>query len=291
MPSLSLSLMLAALLPLAAQEQGGPRGDEPQERAPAPVGQDRPASRPASRPVVPPAVGPKAALELAAKARDFAGGKAGWAKVKSIVFTINGRHRLLWDKVGGRVRIEPCGAAASEDPDEARQKVLYYEEKADKGWIGDKQDDVATRMARSIWINDIYWLLFPLMALDNGVRLDFAGLEEGGTGDEKPGPDEKRLVVTFDEKAVRHGAEYVLWIDEKTGRIRRWDYVAKPGADALSFWFDRYTKVGPLTLSLERPILGTKEVLQFTDVAVDVEVDEAVWRSGDLVLGAIGVKR
>src|SRR5687768_14239715 len=101
----------------------------------------RPATRPESRPRPSPQTRPQAsatgspeALALARKVYEFAGGLEGWVKVDSIVFTFAGRHRLLWDVKGGKVRIEnllefPPGNRGTP------WKVLVYDVAADSSLL------------------------------------------------------------------------------------------------------------------------------------------------------------
>ncbi len=259
---------------------------------------DEPSTRPATRPTTHPAKGVRApavqgspeALSLAQKAKAYAGGEQGWAKVQNIVFTFFGGRRVLWDRKSGRVRIEPYGKVTRVDPEGSKSQVMYYETKKDRGWIGGKQTKTTTTIARATWVNDTYWLLFALKLLDPGTKLRVMGLDEGWMGEKKPDPGMIRLHMSFENVGETPKNEYVVWIQEKTGKIHRWDYYQTSMKKPISWFFEDYKKVGPLFLSLKRSQVHGKGTLLLQDVAINVQIPESTWKSEDLVLDRIGRK-
>ena len=254
----------------------------------------RPKSRPTSRPVGSPARNPARgspeALAIAKKAKTYSGGDVAWSKVKNLVFTFRGHRRMLWDRKKGLVRIEPFGKVTRADPEGARKQVMLYDQRKDKGWIGGKSDKVTTKIARATWVNDTYWLLFSLKLLDPGTRLRIMAIDEGSMGEKKPDPGILRLHMSFDNVGVTPKNEYVAWIEQKTGKILRWDYYRTSMEKPLSWYFEGYKKVGPLLLSLKRTRVHDKGVLLLEDVDINVPIPDSIWKSTELMLGQIGRK-
>lgn len=108
------------------------------------------------------------------------------------------------------------------------------------------------------FVNDQYWLLFPLhLAWDKGIRLESAAAE---TAEGKSGGEAWRLTVTYpSEGGYTPGDAYDLFVDS-AGTVRRWIF-RKGNAEKASRetrWSAPVSK-GPLRLSLEREGLARPE--------------------------------
>jgi hypothetical protein len=130
-----------------------------------------------------------------------------------------------------------------------------------------KQPTEQVKKVDASFVNDNYWLIFPLRlswdqtaavtAYQAPVKLPI------GTG------QAQRLVVKYpDNEGYTPGDVYELFID-KSSRIVQWIY--RKGGDIkptrITTWED-YNKVGPLTLSLDHRSPDGVFRVWFTDVAV-----------------------
>jgi len=73
--------------------------------------------------------------------------------------------------------------------------------------------------AKSIWINDSYWLVMPFKLLDPGVTLKDAGQRKLGTGEPA---DVLRL--TFDAVGDTPRNAYDVFVTQDTHRVAEWAY-------------------------------------------------------------------
>jgi hypothetical protein len=130
-----------------------------------------------------------------------------------------------------------------------------------------KGADEAAKKVDPWFVNDNYWLLFPLRLFwDQSATV---------TADEEPvelpiGPGKaRRLVVRYPaNEGYTPGDVYELFLD-KSGRIAQWIYRkgGDPKPTRVTTW-EEHRRVGPLTLSLDHH--GPDGVFRvwFTDVAV-----------------------
>lgn len=269
----SLLPLLFALLTLDSVAQEA----KPPEPAPP---TSRPTSRPtAAKPATAPttATGDEAALTLARKVHAFAGGSEAWAKVDNVVLTFVGRRRLLWDVRAGKVRIESVGKSAQQPG------PIVYDINAHRALqLGDAKAAKPTAdNAKGQWINDFYWLLVPLKVLDAGVALSIDARDK----DDAEGV--ARLRLRFAAVGMTPDNEYVLHVEERTGRVVRWDFFSDAKAKPRSWEFAGYQQVGPLHLSLSRPMVGGQGGIELTDVAVNVELPDDLWTAEEPLLEAI----
>lgn len=117
------------------------------------------------------------------------------------------------------------------------------------------------------FVNDNYWLLFPL-------RLSWDG-SAFVTGYKAPAKlpigsgEARRLVVKYPgDEGYTPGDVYELFVD-KNDRIVQWIYRkgGDPNPTRITTWED-YRKVGPLTLAMDHKSADGKFRVWFTDVAV-----------------------
>lgn len=117
------------------------------------------------------------------------------------------------------------------------------------------------------FVNDNYWLLFPLrLAWDGSATV---------ADDENPAPlpigagRARRVIVRYPpNEGYTPGDVYELFIGA-SGRIEQWIYRkgGDPQPTRITTWED-YRRVGPLTLSLDRRGTDGRFRVWFTDVAV-----------------------
>ena len=140
--------------------------------------------------------------------------------------------------------------------------TVTYERSALAGPAGEQ-----ARKLDPQFVNDNYWLLFPL-------RLSWDG-SATVTQDEAPmnlpigSGQAKRVLVKYPaDEGYTPGDVYELFIDG-SGRIAQWIYRkgGDPKPTRVATWED-YKKVGPLTLSLDHKGSDGAFRVWFTDVAV-----------------------
>jgi hypothetical protein len=188
-----------------------------------------------------------AAVELADSIMQAMGGRANWDKTRFISWNFFGRRNLVWDKHEGRVRIEAPG-----------DSIIYLVNvKTGEGKVQVKgeeltQPDSVKKMlneAKSIWINDSYWLVMPFKLKDSGVTLKYLGedtLNDGGKCN--------ILELTFKNVGDTPDNKYRIFVDLKDNLVKKWAYYENASQDSASrIWpFDNYKKYGDILLSADR---------------------------------------
>jgi hypothetical protein len=185
-------------------------------------------------------------------------GLSAFDRVESLSYTFNvkrgnkqdQRHWTWWPK-GDRVEFRPDGDA---------DKAVRYT-RADLPGAG---KDIRELDAK--FINDQYWLLFPLHL----VWDDQAEVKEVGRRDHPIGGGRSRCVVVSYPAAGGYtpGDVYELFIDDSY-RVQQWAYHrgGAPEPTITATWEDN-RPVGPLTLSLDRRGPDGNFRVWFTDMAV-----------------------
>lgn len=273
----ALLLLATSLTPLAAQES-----------RPAPVDPEPPEAAEPS----PPAAAPKPvrgsdeALALARKVRDFAGGEAALQKVRHVAFTFAGGRRLFWSLQEQKVRVENLAPPPGPGVRGQHWEVLVYDHGAAKDLLRappKPHPEAPNLSARSMWINDTYWLLVPLKVLDDGVVLSI------DPKDEADAEGVARLRLEFDGVGITPKDQYVLHVETETGKVLRWDYWRDPRRAPMSWRFEGWTQLGPVRLALSHPPVdegarGARSI-ELTDVVVNGPVPDGIWTSTERILG------
>ncbi len=188
-----------------------------------------------------------AAIELADSIMSAMGGRANWDATRFISWNFFGRRDLVWDKATGRVRIE--------SPTDST--IYLVNVKTGEGRVQMKgqelvEPDSLAKMldrAKSMWINDSYWLVMPYKLKDTGVTLKYLG-EEKNSNDVLCNV----LELTFNEVGVTPENKYQLYVGVKDNLINEWRYFKSAELDsATAIWpFDNYKKHGNILLSADR---------------------------------------
>lgn len=188
-----------------------------------------------------------AAIELADSIMHAMGGRKNWDKTRFISWKFFGRRDLIWDKHTGNVRIES-------QPDST---IYLVNEKTGVGRVRIKGTEITEPdslkklldKAKSIWINDSYWLVMPFKIKDSGVTIKYMG------EDTLKGNRYNSLVLTFKEVGVTPQNMYKLYVDKHEKLVRYWAYY--PNAmekDKVGFvrpW-DNYQNFGGVLMSADR---------------------------------------
>ena len=159
----------------------------------------------------------------------------------------------LWDVAGGRVTMQQPGAAP----------VSYA-----RSGVPDTRD-TNIRKVDAQFINDQYWLLFPLhLAWDGSAAITVAPDEPVPIG----AGTATRVTITFPPSGgYTPGDAFDLFID-KSNHVKQWAY--RRGNASIPTRTNRWEenrRVGPLLVSLDRPGSDSTFRVWFTDVAVQLK--------------------
>jgi hypothetical protein len=190
------------------------------------------------------------AIQLADSIMHAMGGRENWDNTRFISWTFFGRRDLVWDKHTGRVRIDS-------KPDSTTYLVNIN---SGEGRVKIKGNEITepdslkklVDKAKSIWINDSYWLVMPFKLKDSGVTLKYMG------EDTLKGNRFNTLVLTFKEVGVTPQNKYKLYVDIKDKLVRNWAYYTNAAQDTANWvrpW-DNYQKYGNILLSSDRSDKG-----------------------------------
>lgn len=209
------------------------------------------------------------AIALADAVMAAQGGRAAWDETRYLSWNFFGRRQLLWDKWTGDVRIDFVG----------KPTVLLVNVNTGLGQaqvdgvVQTHPDSLAkyAAMARSIWINDSYWLFMPFKLKDSGLTLRYAG----DTLRTAAGRPADWLELTFARVGDTPDNKYLVAVDKATQLVSEWRYFAHYNDAApriMSPWED-YKPYGRVLLS------GNRGPRQITDIAVYRAAPESAFRA------------
>lgn len=207
-----------------------------------------------------------AAVELADSVMAAMGGRKNWDETRFISWTFGKRH-LVWDKKDGNVRIES-------QPDSTIYLVNINDSKGRVQIRGQEltEPDSLQKMlskAKSIWINDSYWLTMPFKLKDTGVTLKYLGEDTMLTGARA-----NVMELTFEKVGDTPNNKYQVYVDLRDNLVKQWAYFKDASQDSASaVWpWDNYKKYGNILLSANRSNdRGPR------DVRVDEKLDREVF--------------
>lgn len=188
-----------------------------------------------------------AAIELADSIMEAMGGRRNWDNTRFISWNFFGRRNLVWDKREGKVRIEsaPDSTIYLLDIDDLTGRVQIRGEELTEP---DSLQKMLAR-AKSIWINDSYWLVMPFKLKDTGVTLKYLGEDTTATGLRC-----NVLELTFEDVGDTPRNKYRVYVHLKDNLVKQWAYYKEASQDSASqVWpWDNYRKHGDILLSADR---------------------------------------
>lgn len=197
------------------------------------------------------------AVILADEVMEAMGGREAWDHTRYLQWNFFGRRLLTWDKKNGDVRIESL-------PDSTLYLVNVNTLKGQvkrRGVTESNPDTLKMLLdrAKSIWINDSYWLVMPFKLKDTGVALKYIGKDttlNGQTGD--------MVELTFDKVGDTPQNKYHVFIDETSKLVTQWSFFQDAGLKVPGFTtpWGEYQRYGKILLSGDR---GERDI---TDIAV-----------------------
>jgi len=188
-----------------------------------------------------------AAVELADSIMVAMGGRKAWDETRFISWNFFGRRDLVWDKHTGDVRIE-----SAPDSTIYLVNINTMEGRVQVDGREVTEPDSLQKMlekAKSMWINDSYWLVMPYKLKDTGVTLEYLGEDTTLTGVKA-----NVVEVTFDKVGDTPENKYRIFVDLKDNLVKQWAYFKEASQDSASqVWpFDNYKKYGDILLSADR---------------------------------------
>lgn len=188
-----------------------------------------------------------AAVELADSVMEAMGGRKNWDETRYISWNFFGRRNLVWDKKDGHVRIEsmPDSTIYLVNINDMTGRVQI------KGQELTEPDSLQKMLAKakSIWINDSYWLVMPYKLKDTGVRLKYLGEDTTLSGLKA-----NVMELTFENVGDTPNNKYRVYVDLKDNLVKQWAYYQDASQDSASqVWpFDNYKRYGKILLSADR---------------------------------------
>ena len=197
------------------------------------------------------------AVILADQAMQAMGGRKAWDETRYLTWNFFGRRILTWDKHTGDVRIESL-------PDSTTYLVNIntLQGKVRRQGVDETDPDTLQLLlnrAKSIWINDSYWLVMPFKLKDTGVTLKHLGQDT--TLD---GRSANLLQLTFENTGDTPQNKYLVYLDQESKLVTQWSFFRDAGQkepDFTSPWTD-YQRHGKILLS------GGRGERQLTEIAV-----------------------
>lgn len=208
-----------------------------------------------------------AAVELADSIMEAMGGRENWDNTRFISWNFFGNRNLIWDKKEERARIESMKDSIT--------YIVDLNTSSGKVWVKGQQlmeGDSLNKMlkkAKSMWINDSYWLVMPFKLKDSGVTLKYMGEDTLKTGGRC-----NILQLTFSNVGDTPQNKYLIYVDLKDNLVKQWAYYNNASQDSANFvrpW-DNYKKYGDILLSADRSDGGGPK-----DVAVMEKINEEVF--------------
>ncbi|WP_350106865.1 hypothetical protein [Fulvivirga sp.] len=175
------------------------------------------------------------------------GGRKKWDQTRFISWDFFRRRTLVWDKHAGNVRIEV--------PQDSIIYLTNINDETGKVRIKGKEVQDADSLqnllkrAKSIWINDSYWLVMPFKLKDSGVTLKY--LREDST---LSGEAAHVLGLTFSEVGDTPNNKYEVFITKSDSLVKQWAFFGMASQDSASaIWpWDNYKEYNGLLLSSDR---------------------------------------
>lgn len=204
-----------------------------------------------------------AAIAIADSVMIAMGGRKAWDSIHYISWNFFGLRDLIWDKPGNKVRIE--------QPDDSTIYLLNMNDMTGRVKKGNEEITNADSLkkylerAKSIWINDSYWLVMPYKLKDSGVTLKY--LREDTT---MSGIKAHVLQLTFDNVGNTPDNKYEVYVDRSDKLVKQWAYFRYAHQDSASaVWpWDNYRKYNGILLSANRSDnKGPRDVEVSEDIA------------------------
>lgn len=218
--------------------------------------------------------------DVARRAIDMLAGPA-WEKARYIAFTFNvvsgGRITTSfpqrWDRYTGQYRV-----SGKDQQGNDFVVILNTNTKQGRAWKNGAEVNESSifELGYRRFINDTYWLLMPLKAMDPGVHREYVGERSDSCGHAWD-----VVKLSFDQGVgLTPGDNYWMWVNRDTGLVDEWDmHLQNMKADDLpmTVYFHDFKRIGGLLLSTRREIRGKNSNIELGDVTVSSEVPKGAF--------------
>lgn len=189
----------------------------------------------------------KKAAELVSSSWTAMGGEEKWNDLKYVSWTFFGSRHLIWDKIGGRVRID-----SPRDTSVYLVDLINLKGKVIKGGkeVTDPEElNKLLKRGKGMWINDSYWLFMPFKLQDPGVTVNYVR-EDTING----GAPSSVLALTFKDVGNTPDNKYEVYVDKSDNLIKQWAFFKDANQETPPrIWpWDNYQSHNGLLLSSER---------------------------------------
>jgi hypothetical protein len=157
------------------------------------------------------------AIILADKVMQALGGRQNWDNTRHITWNFFGRRTHVWDKWTGNYRLEADSLLVLMNLNTLEGKAWIHQ----KPVTDEAQLSQILQRAKSIWINDSYWMFMPYKLKDTGVTLKYVGKKKA-----KNGVICDVLQLTFEKVGDTPQNKYYVYVDPQTSLVAQWDYFA-----------------------------------------------------------------
>lgn len=175
------------------------------------------------------------------------GGQEKWDAIRYISWNFFGARDLVWDKWAGRVRIES-----------PKNKTIYLVNiNTLEGRVQRDGEEIThpdslaqeLQIAKSIWINDSYWVAMPWKLRDPGVTMTY--LRDDTTAS---GLAASVCELSFDSVGDTPQNKYEIYVDKSDQLIKQWAFFQDAVQDKPSaIWpWDNYKEYNGVLLSADR---------------------------------------
>jgi hypothetical protein len=180
-------------------------------------------------------------------------------------------HR--WDRWEGEARVE----APTQDGGSYVAIFNTADPEAGRVWVDGEEvtgEAAASRLqgAYRAHINDGYWLLMPYKWTDPGVNARYVGVET----DEETGETFELVELSFEEVGLTPQNMYRAWVNTESGLMERWEHFSNPEANPSPSTWEEWTRVGPLSLAMNRRSGGELRIF-FSHVLAAERVPEGAF--------------
>lgn len=155
------------------------------------------------------------AVAIAEEVVEALGGCAAWERARVLEWNFFGRRSHVWDKWTGDYRLDDGKKVVLMNLNTGAGRV--FEDGVEVADEAQRAKELAR--AKSVWINDSYWLVMPYKLLDPGVKLADAGQKKLGTG----APADV-LRLTFEGVGDTPRNAYEVFVTKDTRRVAEWAY-------------------------------------------------------------------
>ncbi len=211
------------------------------------------------------------------------GGETAWDKARQLKFDFVveregktvARFSHAWDRYTGDYRVSGTDKAGA-------PFIVFFNVNTKQGKalvngtpVEGEEKEKLLKTAYGRFINDTYWLLAPWKIFDPGVTLAYEG--------EKPCPGSRTcdvLKLSFDNVGLTPKDIYWLWITRDGRQMVQWQYVLNGAQEepTTAVW-KNWQKMGGMSLSTEKEIVGKNAVIRFENMSVSPTRDDALFQS------------